>query len=387
MKILFFGAKSYDIKSFDAYLDKEEYKDLDVVYIEPNLTPQTAMLAAGYEAVCAFVNMDLSAETIDILNTCKVKLILMRCAGFNNVDLERAKGYGMTVTRVPSYSPEAVAEHAMALALTANRHTHKAYIKVRENNYSLNGLMGVNFYKKTAGIVGTGKIGAAMARICHGFGMKVLGYDMYPNKDLDFVEYVDLDTLLSQSDLISLHCPLMEETHHMINIDTIQKMKDGVILVNTSRGGLIKTDDLIQGIRENKFFAVGLDVYEEENGSVYEDMSETILEHSTVARLLSFPNVMVTSHQAFFSDRSFYQRSFRSGSCVLFLSAVPLPDQTFLLRLQPFRFPSPSAFPSASVSVSRFLVLSVHSLQVRHLPSVQSPELLISFSFFLPPIL
>lgn len=304
MKILFFGTKSYDIKSFDAYLDKEEYKDLDVVYIEPNLTPQTAMLAAGYEAVCAFVNMDLSAETIDILNTCKVKLILMRCAGFNNVDLERAKGYGMTVTRVPSYSPEAVAEHAMALALTANRHTHKAYIKVRENNYSLNGLMGVNLYKKTAGIVGTGKIGAAMARICHGFGMKVIGYDMYPNKDLDFVEYVDLDTLLSQSDLISLHCPLMEETHHMINIDTIQKMKDGVILVNTSRGGLIKTDDLIQGIRENKFFAVGLDVYEEENGSVYEDMSETILEHSTVARLLSFPNVMVTSHQAFFTEEA-----------------------------------------------------------------------------------
>ena len=304
MKILFFGAKRYDIKSFDAYLDKEEYKDLDVVYIEPNLTPQTAMLAAGYEAVCAFVNMDLSAETIDILNTCKVKLILMRCAGFNNVDLERAKGYGMTVTRVPSYSPEAVAEHAMALALTANRHTHKAYIKVRENNYSLNGLMGVNLYKKTAGIVGTGKIGAAMARICHGFGMKVIGYDMYPNKDLDFVEYVDLDTLLSQSDLISLHCPLMEETHHMINIDTIQKMKDGVILVNTSRGGLIKTDDLIQGIRENKFFAVGLDVYEEENGSVYEDMSETILEHSTVARLLSFPNVMVTSHQAFFTEEA-----------------------------------------------------------------------------------
>ena len=304
MKILFFVAKSYDIKSFDAYLDKEEYKYLDVVYIEPNLTPQTAMLAAGYEAVCAFVNMDLSAETIDILNTCKVKLILMRCAGFNNVDLERAKGYGMTVTRVPSYSPEAVAEHAMALALTANRHTHKAYIKVRENNYSLNGLMGVNLYKKTAGIVGTGKIGAAMARICHGFGMKVIGYDMYPNKDLDFVEYVDLDTLLSQSDLISLHCPLMEETHHMINIDTIQKMKDGVILVNTSRGGLIKTDDLIQGIRENKFFAVGLDVYEEENGSVYEDMSETILEHSTVARLLSFPNVMVTSHQAFFTEEA-----------------------------------------------------------------------------------
>ena len=305
MKILFFGAKSYDIKSFDAYLDKEEYKDLDVVYIEPNLTPQTAMLAAGYEAVCAFVNMDLSAETIDILNTCKVKLILMRCAGFNNVDLERAKGYGMTVTRVPSYSPEAVAEHAMALALTANRHTHKAYIKVRENNYSLNGLMGVNFYKKTAGIVGTGKIGAAMARICRGFGMKVIAYDVYQNESLkDFVTYVTLDELLAQSDLISLHCPLMDSTYHMINRESIKKMKDGVILVNTSRGGLVKTDDLIEGIRARKFFGVGLDVYEEETPNVFEDRSDEILEHSTTARLLSFPNVMITSHQGFFTEEA-----------------------------------------------------------------------------------
>ena len=203
--------------------------------------------------------------------------------------------------RVPGYSPEAVAEHAMALALTANRHTHKAYVRVRENDFSLGGLMGVVLHRKTAGIVGTGKIGAAMARICHGFGMKVLAYDVYQNPDLDFAEYVDLDTLLAQSDLISLHCPLMESTHHMINIDTINKMKDGVILVNTSRGGLIKTDDLIQGIREGKFFAVGLDVYEEENANVYEDRSDQILEHSTVARLLNFPNVMVTSHQGFFA--------------------------------------------------------------------------------------
>ena len=300
MKILFFGAKSYDIKSFDAYLDKEEYKDLDVVYIEPNLNPQTAMLAAGYKAVCAFVNMDLSAETIDILNTCKVKLILMRCAGFNNVDLERAKGYGMTVTRVPSYSPEAVAEHAMALALTANRHTHKAYIKCRENDFSLNGLMGVDIYKKTAGIIGTGKIGMAMARICRGFGMRVLGYDMYPNPNND-IEYVTLDELLAQSDLISLHCPLTEQTHHLINRESIAKMKDGVILVNTSRGGLVNTEELIEGIRKGKFFAVGLDVYEEENDKVYEDLSGTILQSSTMARLLSFPNVMVTSHQGFFT--------------------------------------------------------------------------------------
>ena len=261
-------------------------------------------MAKGYDAVCAFVNSDVGTKTVEALHEAGVKLILMRCAGFNNVDLKTAAKYGIDVRRVPGYSPEAVAEHAMTLAMTVNRHMHKAYTKVRENDFSLGGLMGFNFYQKTAGIVGTGKIGAAMARICHGFGMKVIGYDMYPNKDLDFVEYVDLDTLLSQSDLISLHCPLMEETHHMINIDTIQKMKDGVILVNTSRGGLIKTDDLIQGIRENKFFAVGLDVYEEENGSVYEDMSETILEHSTVARLLSFPNVMVTSHQAFFTEEA-----------------------------------------------------------------------------------
>ncbi|HIR75942.1 MAG TPA: 2-hydroxyacid dehydrogenase [Candidatus Choladousia intestinipullorum] len=304
MKILFFGAKSYDEKYFKADLEKERYKELEVNFIEPDLTPNTAMLAHGYDAVCAFVNMDLGKKTIEILNRCGVRLILMRCAGYNNVDLEEAKKYGIQVAHVPSYSPESVAEHAMALVLTANRHTHKAYIKVRENNYSLVGLMGVSLYGRTAGIVGTGRIGAAMARICHGFGMNVIAYDMYPNKSLDFVKYVDLDTLLAQSDLISLHCPLTEESYHMINIETINKMKDGVILVNTSRGGLIKTNDLVQGIRENKFFAVGLDVYEEENGQVYEDKSDEILQHSTVARLLSFPNVMVTSHQGFFTEEA-----------------------------------------------------------------------------------
>ena len=302
MKILFYDTQNYDRESFDR--TKEQFPEIEVEYLKTGLAARTASLAKGYDAVCAFVNSDVGTKTVEALHEAGVKLILMRCAGFNNVDLKTAAKYGIDVRRVPGYSPEAVAEHAMTLAMTVNRHMHKAYTKVRENDFSLGGLMGFNFYQKTAGIVGTGKIGAAMARICHGFGMKVLGYDMYPNKDLDFVEYVDLDTLLSQSDLISLHCPLMEETHHMINIDTIQKMKDGVILVNTSRGGLIKTDDLIQGIRENKFFAVGLDVYEEENGSVYEDMSETILEHSTVARLLSFPNVMVTSHQAFFTEEA-----------------------------------------------------------------------------------
>ena len=277
------------------------YDDIDITFIEPNLTPETAKLADGYEAVCAFVNMDLCAKTIRKLDKCGVKLILMRCAGFNNVDLDVAKECGITVMSVPGYSPEAVAEHAMALALTAVRRTHKAYIKCRENNFNLTGLMGINLHGKTAGIVGTGKIGAAMARICHGFGMRIIGYDLYPNKNLDFIEYVDFDTLLAEADLISLHCPLTEENYHLINTKTIDKMKDGVILVNTSRGALIKTEDLIDGIRDEKFFAVGLDVYEEENGTVFEDMSDQILEHSTMARLLSFPNVMVTSHQGFFT--------------------------------------------------------------------------------------
>ncbi|HKM33438.1 MAG TPA: 2-hydroxyacid dehydrogenase [Lachnospiraceae bacterium] len=301
MNILFFGTKSYDKEFFERLENSGIYHDIDITFIEPNLTPETARLADGYKAVCAFVNMDLSEKTIRILDKCGVKLILMRCAGFNNVDLDVTKESNMTVMRVPGYSPEAVAEHAMALVLTADRHMHKAYIKCRENNFNLSGLMGVNLYGKTAGIVGTGKIGAAMARICNGFGMKVIGYDMYHNKSLDFIEYVDYEHLLEQSDLISLHCPLTEENYHMINKDTIQKMKDGVILVNTSRGALIKTEDLIQGIRDGKFFAVGLDVYEEETGTVYEDMSDRILEHSTMARLLSFPNVCVTSHQGFFT--------------------------------------------------------------------------------------
>lgn len=304
MKILFFGTKSYDRQFFDETWKEKEYGDIRIDYVETLLIPETARLADGYDAVCAFVNMDLSAPTIEILAGCGVKLILMRCAGFNNVDLEKAEEKGITVMRVPGYSPEAVAEHAMALVLTANRHTHKAYVRVRENDFSLGGLMGAVLYGRTAGIVGTGKIGAAMARICHGFGMKVLAYDVYKNPSLDFAEYVDLDTLLGRSDLISLHCPLTEETYHLINTETIAKMKTGVILVNTSRGGLIKTDDLIQGIRDGKFFAVGLDVYEEENSNVYEDRSDAILEHSTVARLLNFPNVCVTSHQGFFAKEA-----------------------------------------------------------------------------------
>lgn len=302
MKILFYGTKNYDERFFSRILPN--YPGIEMKFIEANIYEETASLARGYDAICAFVNADLSAPVVRALAREGVKLILMRCAGYNNVDLTAAKDCGITVLRVPGYSPEAVAEHAMALVLTANRHTHKAYIKCRENNFALNGLMGVNLYQKTAGIVGTGKIGQAMARICRGFGMKVIAYDLYPCKDLDFVTYVSLDQLLRESDLISLHCPLTEETRHMINEKTIEKMKDGVILVNTSRGGLIKTEDLIAGIRDHKFFAVGLDVYEEETDFVYEDMSERILQSSTIQRLLSFPNVTMTSHQGFFTEEA-----------------------------------------------------------------------------------
>ena len=298
MKILFYGTKNYDEEFFEKLLPS--YPGITIKFTEANIHEETASLAKGYEAICAFVNADLSTPVIEELNAQGVKLILMRCAGYNNVDLKTAQEKGITVMRVPGYSPEAVAEHAMALALTANRHTHKAYIKCRENDFSLNGLMGVDLYKKTAGIIGTGKIGMAMARICRGFGMRVLGYDLYPNPNND-IEYVALDELLAQSDLISLHCPLTEQTHHLINRESIAKMKDGVILVNTSRGGLVNTEELIEGIRKGKFFAVGLDVYEEENDKVYEDLSGTILQSSTMARLLSFPNVMVTSHQGFFT--------------------------------------------------------------------------------------
>ena len=301
MKILFFGTKNYDRQFFDEIWREKQYGEIELDYVEALLIPETARLARGYDAVCAFVNMDLGTEVMQTLAQCGVRLVLMRCAGFNNVDLTVAREKGITVMRVPGYSPEAVAEHAMALALTANRHTHKAYVRVRENDFSLSGLMGITFHGKTAGIVGTGKIGTAMARICRGFGMKVLAYDVCRNPALDFVQYVDLDALLAQSDLLSLHCPLTEETYHLINTETIRKMKQGVILVNTSRGGLIRTEDLIKGIRDGRFFAVGLDVYEEENDTVYEDLSDEILEHSTVARLLNFPNVMVTSHQGFFA--------------------------------------------------------------------------------------
>lgn len=297
MKILMYDAKSYDKESFQKIVGNHEGIVMD--YIDIELSMKTIGLAHGYDAICVFVNCNLNREIIEKLTEFDIHLVLLRCAGFNQVDMDAAREKKLTILRVPAYAPEAIAEHAMALALSVNRHIHKAYIKVRENNFALLGLTGVNFHGKVAGVIGTGKIGACTCNICKGFSMKVIAYDPYPNRNLDFVTYVGLEELCKQSDVIFLHCPSTLENYHLINKKTIELMKDGVILVNTSRGLLVDTEDLIQGIRNKKFFGVGLDVYEEEGSNVFENREDDILEHSTTSRLLSFPNVIITSHQAF----------------------------------------------------------------------------------------
>ena len=309
MKILFYDARDYDKESFDAEL--KDYPSVKIDYVEANLTPVTASLARGYDAVCAFVNAEANAMTLEILRGFDVKLVLMRCAGFDAVNVPVAKDLGMTVTRVPAYSPEAIAEHAMGLALCANRRIHKGYIRVRENDFDLSGLVGETLHGKTAGIIGTGRIGAALCRICKGFGMHVLGSDLYPNQKLvdeEHVvdEYVDYDELYRRSDLISLHAFLNEESRHMINDESIAKMKDGVIFVNTGRGGLVDTQALIRGILSGKIGAAGLDVYDEEGANVYQNHSGQVID-SVTARLCSFPNVVMTSHQAFFTREALGQ--------------------------------------------------------------------------------
>lgn len=301
MKILFYDTYDYDKNAFEEQL--KNFPDIHIDYLEADINPVTASLAKGYDAICAFVNSDLGALTLEILAGLNIKCILMRCAGYDAVSMETAKKLGMTVLRVPGYSPEAIAEHAIGLALAADRHIVKGYNRVRENDFALSGLLGTTLHGKTAGIVGTGKIGAAMCHIVHGMGMKVLGYDSYHNPDLDFVEYVELDQLLRESDLISLHCPLFESNYHMINADSIAKMKDGVIFVNTARGGLVDTQDLIEGIRSHKIGACGIDVYEEEEPNVFRDRSSAVFE-SVVSTLCAFPNVVLTSHQAFFTKEA-----------------------------------------------------------------------------------
>ncbi len=296
MKIAFYSTKPYDRIWFEPLGKQYGY---EIHFIDFPCTRETLFLARGCDAICIFVNDHIDAEMIETLYDMHVKGILLRSAGFNNVDVKAAEDK-IVVLRVPSYSPEAVAEFAAAMLLTLNRCTHKAYNRTREFNMSLHGLMGTDLYGKTAGIVGTGRIGQAMIRICRGFGMQVIAYDPYPNSKLD-VEYVSLEKLLSQSDVISLHCPLTAQTRYMIDRKAIEMMKDGVFLINTSRGSLTHTDSLIEGLLRKKFGGVGLDVYEEEEGIFYEDCSGEIIEDENLARLMTFPNVLITSHMGFFT--------------------------------------------------------------------------------------
>ena len=301
--IAFFDTKPYDSASFDSH-----NKDFgfNIHYYEAQLNKDNAILAKGSEIVCAFVNATINAEVIDILAENGVKLIALRCAGFNNVDLQAAKGK-IKVVRVPAYSPYAVAEHTLALMLALNRKIHKAYSRTREGNFALHGLLGFDMYEKTAGIIGTGKIAKILIKTLCAMGMRVLAYDLYP--DYDFaketgIEYISLDEIYKQSDIISLHCPLTKETEYLINQNTIAKMKEGVMIINTGRGKLIDTYSLIKGLKSKKIGFAGLDVYEEEAEYFYEDMSDLVMDDDMLARLLSFNNVIVTSHQAFFTKEA-----------------------------------------------------------------------------------
>ena len=304
-KIAFFGAKPYDIASFDKVNEKYNY---DIRYYKGHLNPNNVVLTQDTDVVCIFVNDTADAAVIDAMVDNGVKLLALRCAGFNNVDLKAAKGK-LPVVRVPAYSPYAVAEYSLALMLSLNRKIHRAYWRTRDGNFSLNGLMGFDMHGKTIGIIGTGKIAKILIRLLKGFGMRILAYDLYP--DMKFageegISYVSLDELYRESDIISLHCPLTDQTKYMIDKDSIDKMKEGVMIINTGRGQLINTNDLIEGLKEKKIAAAGLDVYEEEGEYFYEDKSDKSIDDDVLARLLSFNNVIVTSHQAFFTKEALH---------------------------------------------------------------------------------
>ncbi len=300
MKIAMFSTKSYDRTFFDA-INKEVGHEIK--YLESRLTPETSSLAEGFEVVCAFVNDRLDKEVLRDLSEGGVRLLALRSAGFNHVDLAAAQKLGITVARVPAYSPYAVAEHTLALLLGLNRQTHRAYNRVRERNFALDGLLGFDLHKKTVGIVGTGKIGTVFAELMAGFGCELLACDPYPSDDCrEFgVEYVDRDELFERSHIVSLHCPLTPQTHHVIDADAISRMRDGVMLINTSRGALIDTRAVIDGLKSEKIGYLGLDVYEEEADLFFEDLSDRVIQDDVFARLLTFPNVLITGHQGFFT--------------------------------------------------------------------------------------
>lgn len=321
MRIAFYSYKSYDREWFEKFNDPEEFT---IEYIRGKLDEESANYAKGSEVVCAFVNDDLDEKVIDSLADKGVKMIAMRCAGFNNVDLSAAAKRDIPVYRVPEYSPHAVAEHAVALIQTLNRKTHKAYNRVRDGNFSLSRLTGYNVHGKTVGVLGTGKIGRVFADIMNGFGCKILLYDKFPDTALEKkgYKYVDLPTLLKESDIVSLHVPLLPDTFHIINRETLNIMKDHAMLINTSRGGLINTEHAIEALRKKKLGYLGIDVYEQEEGLFFHNLQEQIIDDETLALLMSFPNVLVTSHQAYLTNEALAEitkvtlqniRDFRDG--------------------------------------------------------------------------
>ena len=301
MKVSIFSTKSYDRQFFTAANAQYQH---ELTFLEPRLDRQTALLAKDAIAVCVFVNDEVDQATIEVLANLNVRLLALRSAGYNHVDVQAAKDLGIKLVRVPAYSPYAVAEHTVGLILTLNRKLHRAYNRVREGNFSLEGLLGFDLHDRTIGIIGTGRIGSIFAKIMTGFGCKVLAYDLYHNPECEAiaVEYVDLPQLLSQSDIISLHCPLSPETHHLINEEAIAQMKPHAMLINTSRGALIDTDAVITALKSSQIGALGLDVYEQESELFFEDHSDRILQDDTFARLMTLPNVIITGHQAFFTE-------------------------------------------------------------------------------------
>lgn len=304
MKVVFFSTKSYDKEYFNRFNEEHE-----ISYFEMPLSKDTVSLTEGFEAICAFVNDEIDEATIEKIAENGIKIIVLRCAGYNNIDLEAAKKHNIKIFRVPAYSPEAVAEHSIALILTLNRKTHKAFNRVRENNFSIENLTGFNLFGKTVGVIGTGLIGKAFCKIMLGFGCKVIAYDISQSDDLKKigVEYNSFDELLSNSDIISLHCPLNPQTFHLINHETIAKMKKGVMLINTSRGGLIDTKTIIEGLKSGVIGYLGIDVYEQEQNIFFKDLSESVMHDDVLSRLMSFPNVIITGHQGFFTKEALEQ--------------------------------------------------------------------------------
>ncbi len=301
MKIAFYSAQSYDKTYFDQANTSQEIR-----YLEARLEPHTVGLAAGCTAVCLFVNDQANAEAIQEFSKLGIKLIALRCAGFNNVDIEAAKACGIPVVKVPAYSPHAIAEHAVALILTLDRKTHKAYNRVRDGNFSLERLIGFDLFGKTVGVVGTGKIGAVFCEIMLGFGCKVLAYDIAANAALQAkgVQYVPLTDLLAQSDIVSLHCPLTPETRHLVNPDSVKAMKPGAMLINTSRGGLVDSSAVIDALKSGQLGYLGIDVYEQEEKLFARDLSDTIIQDDLILQLMTFPNVLITAHQAYLTEEA-----------------------------------------------------------------------------------